>query len=105
MRLGQSQLDQYRNDGYQVFPGLLTPDEVAVLDADVPMLQSDRRGHADANVYTTAGGIRCRADLRERCDLPQADGRTGGRCLRGLPVAARPPGQRASPCELKRTTT
>ena len=58
MRLDQSQLDQFRHDGYLVFPNLLSPDEVAALDADVPMLQSDRRRHADANVYTTAGGIR-----------------------------------------------
>ena len=42
MRLDQSQLDQYRHDGYLVFPSLLSPDEVAMLDADVPMLQSDQ---------------------------------------------------------------
>ena len=43
MRLDQLQLDRYRHDGYLGFPGLLSPDEVAVLDADVPMLQSDRQ--------------------------------------------------------------
>lgn len=58
MRLEHSQLDRYRHDGYLIFPELLSPDEVAVLNADVPMLQSDRRGHAGANVYTGAGGLR-----------------------------------------------
>ena len=58
MHLDQLQVERYRHDGYLVFPDLLSPDEVAVLEADVPTLQSDRRGHAGANVYTAAGGIR-----------------------------------------------
>ena len=77
MRLDHAQLDLYRHDGYLEFPELLSPDEVAALNAGVPMLQSDRRGQADANVYTTAGGIRSsyspRLDSRAFAALVRVD--------------------------------
>ena len=58
MKLTGGQLAQYRQDGYLVFPGLLNDAEVAVLQGDVPTLQSARRGHSDANVMTESGGVR-----------------------------------------------
>ncbi len=58
MKLTDEQLAQYRQDGYLIFPGLLSDAEMTVLQGDVPMLQSGRRGHPDANVMTDSGGVR-----------------------------------------------
>ena len=58
MKLTDEQLAQYQRDGFLVFPNLLNEAEVAVLQSDVPVLQSSKRGHADANVMTDSGGVR-----------------------------------------------
>lgn len=58
MKLTDDQIAQYREDGYLVFPGLLSGAEMDIVQADVPMLQSARRGHPDANVMTDSGGLR-----------------------------------------------
>ena len=58
MKLTDEQLAQYQRDGFLVFPNLLNEAEVAVLQSDVPVLQSAKRGHADANVMTDSGGVR-----------------------------------------------
>ena len=58
MKLTEEQVAKYQQDGFLVFPGLLNDAEMALLQGDVPMLQSTQRGHADANVITKSGGLR-----------------------------------------------
>ena len=58
MKLTEEQVAKYQQDGFLVFPGLLNDAEMALLQGDVPMLQSTQRGHADANVITEGGGVR-----------------------------------------------
>ncbi len=58
MILTDDQIARYRDEGYLIFPGLLSDAEMAIVQADVPVLQSDKRGHPDANVLTLKGAIR-----------------------------------------------
>jgi len=58
MELTDEQIARYREDGYLVFPALLSETEMDVVQSDVPMLQSQQRGHPDANVMTDSGGVR-----------------------------------------------
>ena len=43
MRLSQAQLDEFDRVGYLFFPSLFTPDEIRVLNAEVPSLYAQRR--------------------------------------------------------------
>src|SRR5512145_3311105 len=43
MRLSPEQLAQFDRDGYLFFPSLFTPEEIAVLNAEVPRLYAQRR--------------------------------------------------------------
>jgi ectoine hydroxylase len=43
MQLTSAQLEQFDRDGYLFFPSLFTPEEIAVLNAEVPRLYAQRR--------------------------------------------------------------
>lgn len=55
MRLTDEQIRRYDEDGFLVLHGILSPAEIAVLQADAAVLQTPERGHADANVYEKDG--------------------------------------------------
>jgi ectoine hydroxylase len=43
MQLSQEQLDRFEREGYLFFPSLFTPEEIALLNAEVPRLYAQRR--------------------------------------------------------------
>jgi ectoine hydroxylase len=43
MKLTKQQLEQFDRDGYLFFPSLFTPEEIAVLNAEVPQIYAQRR--------------------------------------------------------------
>ena len=45
MKLTPAQIDAFHTDGYLFFPSLFTPDEVAVLNAEVPALYARREAY------------------------------------------------------------
>src|SRR5216110_2246819 len=54
MELSQAQLDEFDRVGYLFFPSLFTPDEIRVLNAEVPSLYAQRRPE---NVREKAGDV------------------------------------------------
>src|SRR3989442_9494784 len=43
MKLNSSQLERFEREGYLFFPSLFKPEEIAVLNAEVPRLYAQRR--------------------------------------------------------------
>src|SRR5204863_2626914 len=55
MRMTREQLEQYRRDGYVIFPSLFTPAEIAVLRAETARLSAIE---ADTVIRERTGGVR-----------------------------------------------
>jgi ectoine hydroxylase len=58
MALTEAQLQQYDELGYVVLPALFSAEEIALLRREADLLETDRRGHPDANTYEKNGRIR-----------------------------------------------
>ena len=43
MQLTPAQVDEYQREGYLFFPGLFTPAEIGILNAEVPKLYAEQR--------------------------------------------------------------
>jgi ectoine hydroxylase len=56
MKLSQTQLDQYKADGFIRIDGLFSPAEVALLRQECARMGTDNRNHADANVMEKGSG-------------------------------------------------
>ena len=57
MRLSETQIEQYENDGYVIVPDFLAPEEVALLAAEADILGTPQRGLPDGNVYENESGM------------------------------------------------
>jgi len=55
MKLTEQQVQHYDEQGFVVLNGILTPSELALLQADAEILRTPKRGHPDANVYEKDG--------------------------------------------------
>ncbi len=58
MRLSDDQLRQYDERGYVVLTGLFSDEEVTLLREEADLLQTEQRGHPEANTYEKNGRIR-----------------------------------------------
>src|SRR5438045_9569084 len=75
MRMTPEQLEQYRRDGYVIFPSLFTPAEIAVLRAETARLSAIE---AETVIRERTGGVRSIFRVHE------ADGATRSAAFRAL---------------------
>src|SRR5580765_641227 len=75
MRMTESQLEQYRRDGYFIFPSLFSAAEIAVLRAETARLSAIE---ADTVIRERTGGVRSIFRVHE------ADGATRSAAFRAL---------------------
>ena len=77
MRLTREQVEEYDREGYLFFPALFTPDEVRVLNAEVPKLYAEIERPESVDVTATnekgeALAFRC-GGLLARCIQHETD--------------------------------